>query len=77
MKVYHLLLDVDHVLWEQQLGLNLPYMKTPPADQGKVLAQTDRSWRISVLHFCVYVSLKQVEEQIQALEAVNHHNNWE
>ena len=75
MKAHYFLLRVDNVLREQQLDLNLPYMKTPPADQGKVLAQTGRSWRTSVLHFCAYVSLRQLEVQIQALEAVNHHNN--
>lgn len=58
MKAYYFLLRVDHVFCAQQLGLNLPYMKTPPADQGKVLTQFDRSWRISVLYFCAYVSLR-------------------
>lgn len=59
---------------KQQLDLNLPYMKTPPADQGKVLAQTGRSWRVSALHFCAYVSLRQLKVLTQALETVNHHN---
>lgn len=64
-----LLTQVDNILCEQQLDLNLPYMKTPPAHQDKVLAQCGRTWRIFVLHFCAYASLKQMEE------AVNHHNN--
>ena len=66
-------------IWEkkrkQLLDLNLPYMGTPPAEQGKVLAQTGRSWRVSVLRFCAYVFLRQLKVQLRALETVNHHNN--
>lgn len=75
MKAYNFLVRADNLICKQQLDLNLPYMKPPPADQGKVLAQTGRRWRISVLHFCAYVSLRQLKIQIRALETVNHHNN--
>ena len=61
MKAHYFLFGVDNVYCEQQLDLNLPYMKTPSADQGKVLAQTGTSWRTSVLHFCAYVSLRPLE----------------